>query len=229
MPSALASNASAVEVPEITQRTAIGLSPRPARSCMLARSLRPNVETTPGAWITRILLVAGVVASLAGLADVAINWENLQRAKQSTGKTSSVSSPPSGEATTSSSAPEPRPSRAVPATGNDGGDKSPSDPSASPRPDPPVFPLDYTLRDGEQRTILGDQASVAAEFNQVGSEGFVTLRVGTTEGESVFYHSLYCVGFTRLCRLYSATTCAGARPTGPNHSRRARAATRAPE
>jgi hypothetical protein len=54
-----------------------------------------------------------------------------------------------------------------------------------PRPHRPTFPLDFTLRDGEQRTLLGDQASVAAEFNQIGSEDFVTLRVGTTAGESV--------------------------------------------
>jgi hypothetical protein len=56
---------------------------------------------------------------------------------------------------------------------------------APPRHDRPALPLDFTLHDGEQRTFLGDQASVAAEFNQIGSEDFVTLRVGTTGGESV--------------------------------------------
>jgi hypothetical protein len=58
-------------------------------------------------------------------------------------------------------------------------------PSAPPHPDQPVLPLEFTLRDGEQRTFLGDQASVAAEFNQIGNEDFVTLRVGTAEGEPV--------------------------------------------
>lgn len=58
-------------------------------------------------------------------------------------------------------------------------------PSAPPHRDPPFLPLEFTLHDGDQRTFLGDQASVAAEFNQIGSEDFVTLKVGTTEGEPV--------------------------------------------
>jgi hypothetical protein len=53
------------------------------------------------------------------------------------------------------------------------------------RADRPTLPLDFTLRDGEQRTFLRDQASVSAEFNQIGSEEVVTLRIGTTKGESV--------------------------------------------
>lgn len=46
-------------------------------------------------------------------------------------------------------------------------------------------PLELALRDGEQKTFFDDQASVAASFNQIGREKFVTLVVGTAEGEPV--------------------------------------------
>src|SRR5436853_3118549 len=42
----------------------------------------------------------------------------------------------------------------------------PSKGGEPPPPPRPALPADFTLRDGEQRTFLGDQASVAAEFNQ---------------------------------------------------------------
>lgn len=135
-------------------------------------------------WARRILFVAAVVGALAAAADVAINWENLQRANQAgTGSTAAASTPGSGEGTVPPPAPKPQPTVAVPPRGNDTGDKEAPPPPL--RRDPSAFPLDFTLYDGEQRTFLGDQASVAAEFNQIGSEDFVTLRVGTTEGESV--------------------------------------------
>lgn len=94
------------------------------------------------------------------------------------------------EAQRSAAMPPPQVERPVPSG-------SPSVPPAEPtKPEPretrspadpprPVLPLDFTLRDGEQRTFLGEQASVAAEFSQIGSEDVVTLRVGTTEDESV--------------------------------------------
>jgi hypothetical protein len=58
-------------------------------------------------------------------------------------------------------------------------------PSAPPHRDQPGLPLEFTLHDGDQKTFLGDQASVAAEFNQIGSEEVVTLKVGTTDAEPV--------------------------------------------
>jgi hypothetical protein len=76
-------------------------------------------------------------------------------------------------------APTPTPQPSPPRGGKTEGSPAP------PHRDQPVLPLDFTLHDGDQKTFLGDQASVAAEFNQIGSEEIVTLKVGTTEGEPV--------------------------------------------
>jgi hypothetical protein len=146
------------------------------------------VGITREAWVGRILFVAAVVGALAAVADVAINWENLQRAV--TGSTATASTPGPGGTTTPPPAPKPQPAD-VPPQGNNTGNKQ--GPLPPPRRDPPAFPLDFTLHDGEQRTFLDDQASVAAEFNQIGSEDFVTLRIGTTEGESV-PHAVFGAG-----------------------------------
>lgn len=141
------------------------------------------MRTTRRVWTSRILFVAAVVGALAAAADVAINWENLQRANQAgPGSTAAASTPGSGEGTAPPPTPKPHPTVAVPPRGNDTSDEEGPPPL---RRDPPAFPLDFTLYDGEQRTFLGDQASVAAEFNQIGTEEFITLRVGSTEGESV--------------------------------------------
>lgn len=40
-----------------------------------------------------------------------------------------------------------------------------------------LLPLELNLTDGEQSVILSGQAGLAVEFNQVGEEQFVTLRI----------------------------------------------------
>lgn len=64
-------------------------------------------------------------------------------------------------------------------------ERNPGESFTHSRPSEPVIPTELTLRDGEQATLLGDQASVAVEFSQVGSENIVTLRVNTPDEESV--------------------------------------------
>jgi hypothetical protein len=125
-----------------------------------------------------------VASALAAVGDFAINWMNLQRANQAeTETTAATNTPDLGEGTAPTFTPTPQPTGTVPPQGSNTGNEE--EPPPPPHRARPAFPLDFTLRDGEQRTFSDDQASVAAEFNQIGSEDFVTLRVGTTGGESV--------------------------------------------
>lgn len=124
------------------------------------------------------------IGVLIGAFGVFVNW---YYAPGRTGVTDQPSPSPAPTATHEPS-PTPIPPR-HPSTPVDGGSPTSGGGTVASPPSPPAdapsLPLEFTLRDGEQRTFLGDQASVAAEFNQVGSENFVTLRVGTTEGGSV--------------------------------------------
>jgi hypothetical protein len=133
----------------------------------------------------RVIFFATVVCAFAGVADVAINWSNSRRSvdpgKPLSSAPSSSPNPRAGPDPPPVPSPAPQPTAPVPPRGT--GDAE--EPSPPPHRDHQALPLDFTLRDGEQRPFLGDQASVAAEFNQIGSEDFVTLRVSTTEGESV--------------------------------------------
>lgn len=41
----------------------------------------------------------------------------------------------------------------------------------------PEYPFEFTLGDGEQQVLLSGQAAVSAQFNQLGEESFLTLRI----------------------------------------------------
>ncbi|MEA2604115.1 MAG: hypothetical protein QOF89_5107 [Acidobacteriota bacterium] len=100
--------------------------------------------------------------------------------------------------------PSPTPVESVPAPSPSASPVETVDPPAPPHRDQPGLPLEFTLHDGDQKTFLEDQASVAAEFNQVGSEEFVTLKVGTTEGEPV-PHAVLGAGARYTFRLSGNT------------------------
>jgi len=76
--------------------------------------------------------------------------------------------PESPEATP---APVPTPAQTIPAPVHD---KTPEVVTVKPAPEKP---LDITLHDGEQTTVLSDQASLAVAFNEVGQERFVSVTV----------------------------------------------------
>lgn len=44
------------------------------------------------------------------------------------------------------------------------------------------LPAEFTLSDGEQKVLLSGQASVGIQFNQIGEERFLTLRINSAEG-----------------------------------------------
>jgi len=44
------------------------------------------------------------------------------------------------------------------------------------------LPAEFTLGDGEQKVLLSGQASVGIQFNQIGEEQFLTLRINSSEG-----------------------------------------------
>lgn len=59
----------------------------------------------------------------------------------------------------------------------------------TPPPDPPrsertarELPAEFTLQDGEQKVLLSGQASVGIQFNQIGEERFLTLRITSSGG-----------------------------------------------
>lgn len=57
-------------------------------------------------------------------------------------------------------------------------------PSSSSTPLPaPEFPAEVALRDGEQSVLLTGRASVGIQFNQLGSERFLTLHVNAEDGD----------------------------------------------
>jgi hypothetical protein len=125
---------------------------------------------------TRLGAIATVIGVIVAVIGVAITWYYAQKRVE-------VAEIPRSAATPSPTPGlQPSPQPAETGAPPEGDTRKASEP---PHSDPPVLPLELTLRDGEQRTVLGDQASVAAEFNQIGSEEFVTLRVGTADGESV--------------------------------------------
>jgi hypothetical protein len=126
----------------------------------------------------KVWQVIGVILTAVG---VAVTWYYASKAAVRTEAQNPAVTPPTQiERVVPAQTPHPRVE-----SGEEPHAKERRSPTTSSQPVEPTLPLDFTLRDGEQRTFLGDQASVAAEFNQVGSEDFVTLRVGTTEGESV--------------------------------------------
>jgi hypothetical protein len=62
-----------------------------------------------------------------------------------------------------------------------------------PRPKPPApppptqqatseLPAEFTLSDGEQKVLLSGQVSVGIQFNHIGEEQFLTLRINSSEG-----------------------------------------------
>src|SRR5688500_1302206 len=54
------------------------------------------------------------------------------------------------------------------------------------RPAPaPEVPAEFTLLDGEQKVLLSGRASVGIQFNQVGEERFLTLRINSDGGPQV--------------------------------------------
>jgi hypothetical protein len=128
---------------------------------------------------TVVCAIAAVIGVLVAVIGVAITWYYGQSRVEVTQVTRPPATSPPVATPVISPAPTPTGRHSPPRDGETG------DPPRRPHLDRPALPLEFTLRDGEQQTFLGDQASVAAEFNQVGSEDFVTLRVGTTEGESV--------------------------------------------
>lgn len=71
-----------------------------------------------------------------------------------------------------------------------------SRPKAPTRPPTPELPIEFSLRDGEQRSLLRDQASLGIAFNSIGEEEFATLRVNTPDSGSVPHAVLN--GGTRL-------------------------------
>ena len=121
------------------------------------------------------------IGAIAAVIGVAIAWYYAPSRVEVKEAPGSVATPsPETPGPTPMPSPSPIPAETVAPQGTVA--ESPSEP---PRRDPSDLPLDFTLRDGEQRTFLGDQASVAAGFNQIGSEEIVTLKVGTTDGEPV--------------------------------------------
>jgi hypothetical protein len=77
-------------------------------------------------------------------------------------------------------------------TGEGAGDGPGPDP---PPPEPPVhpprtqetateLPAEFTLSDGEQKVLLSGQASVGVQFNEIGEERFLTLRINSSEGSA---------------------------------------------
>src|SRR3954470_19949645 len=103
----------------------------------------------------RVLAIATVVGALAGVADVVINWNNSHRHVDPEGTstpTASLSSKP-GEESDPPPSPSPTPQHTVtiPPRRNDTGGSE--DPPPPPHRDRPPLPLDFTLRDGEQRTF----------------------------------------------------------------------------
>ncbi len=46
----------------------------------------------------------------------------------------------------------------------------------------PELPTEFTLSEGEQKVLLAGQASVGIQFNQIGEEQFLTLRINSSEG-----------------------------------------------
>ena len=44
------------------------------------------------------------------------------------------------------------------------------------------LPVEFTLSDGEQKVLLSGQASVGIQFNQIGEEKVLTLRINSSEG-----------------------------------------------
>ena len=121
------------------------------------------------------------IGAIAAVIGVAIAWYYAPSRVEVMVAPGSVATP-SPEPT--SPIPEPSPS-ASPAKTAPPQETVTESPSPPPHRDPPDLPLEFTLHDGDQKTFLEDQASVAAEFNQIGSEEIVTLKVGTTEGEPV--------------------------------------------
>jgi len=47
---------------------------------------------------------------------------------------------------------------------------------------PRELPAEFTLSDGDQKVLLSGQASVGIQFNQIGEERFLTLRINSSEG-----------------------------------------------
>jgi hypothetical protein len=136
------------------------------------------MEPTREGFFARLGAIGQTIGVIVAVIGVAITWYYAQSRVEVTVAPRFTATSPAPVATPVTS---PTPT-AQPSPHRNGETGEPPPP---PHRDVPTFPLDFTLRDGEQRTFLGDQASVAAEFNQIGSEDFVTLRVGTTEGESV--------------------------------------------
>jgi hypothetical protein len=130
---------------------------------------------------TKLGAIATVIGVIVAVIGVTITWYYAQSRVEVTETPGPVATP-SPEPTGPVPGPSPSPSPAVIVTPQGTVAESPS---APPHRDPPELPLELTLHDGDQRTFLGDQASVAAEFNQIGSQEIVTLKVGTTEGETV--------------------------------------------
>lgn len=139
----------------------------------------------------------GVIVAIIG---VAITWYYAPNRAVVTEVVKPVATP---SPTPVESVPAPSPS-ASPAETVDPQKTVDESPPAPPQRKQPVLPLEFTLHDGEQRTFLGDQASVAAEFNQIGSEEIVTLKVGTTEGEPV-PHAVLGAGARYTFRLSGNT------------------------
>jgi hypothetical protein len=127
-----------------------------------------------------IQVILGVIAIIVA---IAVPWYYAQSRVEVTEAPEPFATPPSE---TAAPTPVPSPS-ASPAETVTSQETVAESPSAPPHRDPPFLPLEFTLHDGDQKTFLGDQASVAAEFNQIGSQHFVTLKVGTTEGEPAPY------------------------------------------
>ena len=46
------------------------------------------------------------------------------------------------------------------------------------------LPAEFTLADGDQKVLLAGQASVGIQFNQIGEERFLTLRINSSEGSA---------------------------------------------
>jgi hypothetical protein len=48
----------------------------------------------------------------------------------------------------------------------------------------PDLPTEFMLGDGEQKVLLSGQASVGIQFNQIGEERFLTLRINSSGGSA---------------------------------------------
>jgi hypothetical protein len=130
-----------------------------------------QIGRTVGAILSAIASIAAIFGLILTLHDRRETTSSAEMALTSTpapeGKTGI---PPSG-GTPEVNTPEPTPEPPAP----------PKDRTHPPLPQPraPEFPLEVTLRDNEETVFLSGRASVGVQFNRIGEEQFLTVRINT--------------------------------------------------